>query len=280
MSEIAKDQLINFEQNIETNIEMNIKTLHSILKRYQRVCVAFSGGIDSTVLLAVAKEILGRENVIAVTARGIMTSQEAYQNAIETAKNIGISCITVEVDAFQVPAFVSNDKLRCYYCKKFIFEQILRIAEENGMKYILEGSNLDDAKKYRPGKMAIEELGVKSPLAKAGFHKSLIRALAKELGLPEWNRPSESCLATRFPYNQTLTKAMFDQVGQAERLIKQSGITQCRVRMHGEIARIEVPQDDFVKFVEDKQLHDQIKMLGIKYITLDLEGFRSGSMDL
>ena len=126
----------------------------------------------------------------------------------------------------------------------------------------------------------MEELGVKSPLAMAGFDKRMIRTLAKELGLPEWNRPSESCLATRFPYDQTLTKEMFNQVGAAETLIKQIGIAQCRVRMHGEIARIEIPIEDFVKFVEAKKLHEQIKMLGIKYITLDLEGFRSGSMDL
>lgn len=260
-------------------LENSYLLLRRILKEYERVCVGFSGGIDSTVLLAVAKEVLGEQNVIAVTARGIMTSEEAYQNAVTTAKNIGVDCITVEIDAFSIPEFVCNDKRRCYHCKKHIFIEIGRIAKVKGCVAVLEGSNLDDNNKYRPGKVAMQELGIESPLAKAMFTKEMIRTLAKELGLVEWNRPSESCLATRFPYDTKLTHELFHMVGQAEAIIQDAGISQCRVRLHDDIARIEVPHQFFEVFITDEKLQERIKQIGFRYITLDLEGFRSGSMD-
>ncbi|HEX3077009.1 MAG TPA: ATP-dependent sacrificial sulfur transferase LarE [Lachnospiraceae bacterium] len=269
-----------FEQNIASREDAaRYEQLSNMFTSFGKVCIAFSGGVDSSVLLAVAKQTLGVENVIAVTAKGIMTSEDAYSNALATANEIGVDCYTVEEDAFTVPEFVSNDRKRCYHCKKGIFENMLAIAREKGFTTMVEGSNLDDESKYRPGKVAIKELGVRSPLAECGYTKKLIRNLAKQLHLSVWSRPSDSCLATRFPYDTLLTKEMFEQVGKAEALIKSSGIRICRVRIHGDIARIEVQEEDMPTLIGLPDIYGQLKELGLKYITLDLGGFRSGSMD-
>ncbi len=254
----------------------NLKELIATLKSYQKVCVAFSGGVDSSLILAAAMEALGKDNVMAVTAKGIMTSEEAYQTAVNTALDLNANLMTVEIDAFLVPAFVNNSTDRCYHCKKAIFTKMVELSKNNGFDVMVEGSNLDDKSKYRPGKKAIEELGVKSPLS--NFSKEEIRTMAKELSLPVWKRPSESCYATRFPYETTLTREMFAQVAKAEEVIKKAGVTQCRVRVHGEIARVEVLLSEMEIVIKSK-LYESLKELGFKYVTLDLGGFRSGSMD-
>lgn len=257
--------------------------LQKELDFYKKVMVAFSGGVDSALLLSVAREVLGKENVLAVTAKGIMISDSNYRQAVAFAKMQDISCLTVEIDNFDLPDFVKNRENRCYSCKKKIFQEVLKKGKEYGFLVCLEGSNIDDDTCYRPGKKAMEELGVISPLRNCGFTKKEIRHVAKELGLPVWNKPSDSCLATRFPYNMTLTKELFQKVEKAENYIKDLGIENCRVRVHGEMARIEIEQKEFNIFMslssEAARCIKLLKELGFQYITLDLEGFRSGSFD-
>lgn len=256
-----------------------LNVLVNKLKNYKKVAVAFSGGVDSSLLLKAAKIALGKENVFAITAKGVMIAEENYKEAIELAKKESIHCITVEIGNFKTKEFKLNQKNRCYACKKAIFEEMLKVSYNYNCDACLEGSNLDDEQKYRPGRKAMEELGIISPLKDALFTKKDVREAAKQLGIVVWDRPSDSCLATRFPYNTTLTKELFYQAEQAEKIIKELGIKVCRVRIHGEIARIEVEKKDVIKLMEETEVVLKIKQLGIKYITVDLEGFRSGSLD-
>lgn len=256
-----------------------LNLLVSKLKNYKKVAVAFSGGVDSALLLKAAKIALGKENVFAITAKGVMIAEENYRETIELAKKEEIHCITVEIDNFKIKEFKSNQRNRCYACKKAIFEEMRKVSYIYNCDVCLEGSNLDDEQNYRPGRKAMEELGIISPLKDALFTKKDVREAAKQLGIVVWDRPSDSCLATRFPYNTTLTKELFYQAEQAEKIIKKLGIRICRVRIHEEIARIEVQKKDFIKLIEETEFVLKIKQLGIKYITVDLEGFRSGSLD-
>lgn len=260
-----------------------LQKLKEKISSYKKVVIAFSGGVDSALLLAVAKQVLGSKNILAITAKGVMTSQSNYNQALEFARLQEVKCLTVEIDNFDLPEFVENRKDRCYACKKKIFQEIMEAGKSFGFSVCLEGSNQDDDLAYRPGKKAMEELGVISPLKDCGFTKKEIRETAKILELPVWNKPSDSCLATRFPYHQNLTKEMFYKVEKAESYLKEIGVKTCRVRVHGEIARIEVEQKDFKLFLSLSEeviaCMRRIKKLGFLYLTLDLDGFRSGSLD-
>ena len=252
--------------------------LREYLSNFDKLCVAYSGGVDSDLLMNVAYEVL-KDNAIAVIGDGIMLSRKDLEDAENLARKTGIKYYVVKVDVFSVNEFKFNDKKRCYYCKKNIMGEIIKKANELGFNTIADGKNSDDGKVYRPGAEAARELGIVSPLYEAGMTKQDIRQAARELGLETWNKPSNSCLATRFPYDTELTAENFAKVEGAELLIAQKGIPSGRVRMHGDIARIEVPEDRFNELISDRKLIEDIKNFGFRYVTLDLEGFRSGSMD-
>ena len=252
--------------------------LREYLSKFDKLCVAYSGGVDSDLLMNVAYEVL-KDNAVAVIGDGIMLSRKDLEDAENLARKTGIKYYVVKVDVFSVNEFKFNDKKRCYYCKKNIMGEIIKKANELGFNTIADGKNSDDGKVYRPGAEAARELGIVSPLYEAGMTKQDIRQAARELGLETWNKPSNSCLATRFPYDTELTAENFAKVEGAELLIAQKGIPSGRVRMHGDIARIEVPEDRFNELISDRKLIEDIKNFGFRYVTLDLEGFRSGSMD-
>ena len=252
--------------------------LREYLSNFDKLCVAYSGGVDSDLLMNVAYEVL-KDNAIAVIGDGAMLSRKDLEDAENLARKTGIKYYVVKVDVFSVREFRFNDRKRCYYCKKNIMGEIIKKANELGFNTIADGKNSDDGKVYRPGAEAARELGIVSPLYEAGMTKQDIRQAARELGLETWNKPSNSCLATRFPYDTELTAENFAKVEGAELLIAKKGIPSGRVRMHGDIARIEVPEDRFNELISDRKLIEDIKNFGFRYVTLDLEGFRSGSMD-
>ena len=258
----------------------DLAKLESILGQYPALAIAYSGGTDSDLLLHAALRVLGPSHITAIIAKGEMLAGKDYDDALRLLQEANVTSETVFVDSFSIEAFRTNQKDRCYHCKKAVFGAILNKAKELGFSVLADGKNADDGKVYRPGGKAAEELGVISPLAMAGFTKQEIRALAHQWGLSAWNKPSNSCLATRLPYHTVLTKEKFRLVEQAEALLAEAGIPSARVRLHDKIARIEIPKEYFDSFMKNESLIRTIKQLGFPYLTLDLEGFRSGSMDL
>lgn len=256
--------------------------LKRIIKECRRVAVAFSGGVDSTLLLYAAKDALG-EDAIAITVSAQFVSEREGYEAVEFCDEIGVKQIIAKVDGLAIEGFAENPPERCYICKKALFKKILEIAENEGIQAVLEGSNLDDDGDYRPGMKALSELGIRSPLKEAGLTKDDIRNISKELGLPTWDKPSFACLASRFVYGERITREKLKMVDEAEKLLVAIGLKQFRVRMHGEdLARIEVPNDDSsLKLIMDNRaiIVKNLKDLGFKYISLDLQGYRTGSMN-
>ncbi len=254
--------------------------LISYLKSLESVAVAFSAGVDSTFLLKAAREALGK-NAIAITAKHASFPARESKDADEFCHLLGVEMISATVDQLAIEGFCSNPKDRCYICKKALFTTLLQLAHDNGFKYVAEGSNQDDLGDYRPGLRAIEELGIKSPLREAGLTKDDIRALSKELGLPTWNKPPFACLATRIPYGEEITEEKLRKIDASEQILFDLGFPQFRVRSHGDIARIEIEPSQFAKIIEPEvsaAIDSRLKDLGYKYVTLDLKGYRTGSM--
>lgn len=265
----------------ETSLREKYQRLLSCLRELKSTAVAYSSGVDSTLLLRAAKEALG-DRMIAVNAAAPSFPAREMDEARAFCEREGIRYIRMQFDPFSVPDFAENPVNRCYLCKKALFRGIRKIAEENGVQSVCEGSNLDDLGDYRPGLKAIAELGIRSPLREAELHKDEIRALSKELGLPTWNKPSYACLASRFVYGETITPEKLRMVEQAEQLLLDLQFRQMRVRIHGTMARIEVLPEDFGRIMEDsvrEQIVRELKSLGFSYVTLDLQGYRTGSMN-
>ncbi|ADL11814.1 ATP-dependent sacrificial sulfur transferase LarE [Acetohalobium arabaticum] len=264
-----------------TSLEQKFTELKDILRSMDSLLVAFSGGVDSTLLLKVAHDILG-DQAAALTVEASIHPPGEAEEAEELAQQMGVEHILVEADPLQNEDFARNDKLRCYYCKYNIFSDLKEIAAKEGYAELADGANYDDfTGDYRPGLKAAEELGVRSPLKEAEITKEEVRKLSKRLDLPTWDKPSLSCYATRFPYGSKITKQNLDLVAAAEEYLHQFGLKQLRVRHHDQAtARIEVLPDDIEKLIEKRQeIVAKLKELGYTYVTLDLEGYRTGSLN-
>ena len=261
--------------------------LEEYLRTLGKVAIAYSGGIDSSYLLYFANKVLPKQNVIAIIANGIMVPRKDYEEAIAFLKENHFQYIEVAYKLLEIIEFKENHKDRCYHCKKELMTILKKAANENGYQYLLDGKNADDLTVYRPGNRATEEVGIISPLAQFEISKEEIRQYSKTLGIPFWNKPSNSCLATRFPYNTNLTEEGLKKVEESEEIIKSIGIKKVRVRVHDSIARIEVNPEDFqlilsnikMKNKNGKNIVEKIKALGFSYVTLDLSGLKSGSFD-
>ena len=258
-----------------------LAALRNAVAQLGRVVVAFSGGVDSTFLLRVAHDVLG-DGAIAVTARLSTFPDRELGEAAALCRALGVRHEILDFDAFAVPGFAENTPDRCYFCKRAIFTGIRAFAEANCCTAVLEGSNRDDDGDFRPGRRALRELGIASPLCDAGLGKAEIRLLSAEMGLPTASKPSFACLATRFPYGECLTLDEIERVGRAEQFLFDlgAGLTQLRVRVHGPVARIEVPEEDIPAVVEHRdEIVAALKQLGFTYVSLDLAGYRTGSMN-
>lgn len=253
--------------------------LIELLKDKERICIAFSGGVDSTFLLKVAKMSLGN-NVLAVTALSSMIPKREIKEATDFCKEEGIKQILINADEYNIPEFINNSKERCYFCKKSIFTKIKKIAKGEEYYTVADGSNIDDDSDYRPGIKALKELNIISPLKEAGLNKNEIRQLSKMLGLKTYNKASMACLASRIPYHKIISKEKLNKIECAEEYLFKKGFNQFRVRYYDDLAKIEVPKEEIYKVINiSNEIISEFKRIGFTYITIDLEGYRSGSMN-
>ncbi|MBU1486945.1 ATP-dependent sacrificial sulfur transferase LarE [bacterium] len=258
---------------------LKINRLKILILPMEGVLVAYSGGVDSTLVLKVARDVLG-EKVLAVTAKSPLYPACELEAAKETAKGIGARHLIIESDELKLPGFAKNPKNRCYLCKKELFNRLGQIAGQEGLSYILDGSNASDTADVRPGRQAACEFGVRSVLEEAGVTKDEVREMSRKLGLPTYKKPSAACLASRLPYGKQITARALRMVEEAEGHIKELGISQVRVRHYGNLCRIEVAKEEMPGFLKNREpIAAKLKELGYTYITLDLCGYRTGSMN-
>lgn len=262
-----------------SDLEQKYDGLKKFLKGCGSVMVAFSGGVDSSFLLKAAVEAL-QEKAVAVTVSGELYPPGETEEAVKLARALGVEHLMIENRDLDDPVFAGNPPDRCYHCKKNEYGRILKLARERGIEVVVDGLNADDLSDYRPGIRAGQEMGVQSPLKDGGFTKEEIRALSRKFGLPTADKPPNPCLASRFPYGTAITPEGLRKVGSAEDALRKMGIPQVRVRHHGELARIEVPPE-YLQFVVERAAEavKSLKELGYAYVALDLQGYRTGSMN-
>ncbi len=264
---------------MEQKLQEKYNKLIEILRSTGKLAVAFSGGVDSAFLVYAAQEALGK-NVLAVTVTTQSYPQHEAEDAAKILKACGVCHTELAIDQLAIPGFCENGAERCYYCKRALFTAIIAEAEKHGIKCVADGANTDDENDYRPGMRATKELGILSPLRSAGFSKQDIREASKALGIFTWNKPSYACLASRIPYGEEITAEKLAMVEKAEQALLDMGFKEMRVRCHGKIARIEVAGDDFARAAAKRQeIAAAVKAAGFLYAALDLEGFRSGSLN-
>jgi uncharacterized protein len=255
--------------------------LTSLLKSYGKTAIAFSGGVDSTFLLGIAHEVLG-DDIIAVTVSAPFMSSRELQEAKEIAGRFNVRQEIAEVDMDDIDGFVDNPPDRCYHCKKYLFTKMKEIASKTGFETIIDATNADDIDDYRPGMKALAELGIISPLREAGLTKEEIRGLSKERRYSNWSKPSSACLASRIPYGDRITRDKLEKIEKAEAFLASMDFRMCRVRVHGDIARIEVAPGGIEYLAQElnrRKVVEHLKALGFRYITLDLTGYRTGSLN-
>ena len=263
-------------------IEEKRKLLDSQLAQYRHLAIAFSGGVDSTFLLAAAVRALGKAHVLAITAHTSLVTEIERRDACRLAAELDANHIVLEPDVMDNKELIANSPHRCYICKKDIFGEIIEKAASMGFSTVAHGANRDDLKDYRPGSAAAEELGVCAPLADCDLGKDEIRELSREMGLATWNKPAMACLASRIPYGEEITEAKLRRIEAAEQVIRDAGIRQCRVRSHGESARIEVAPDDMPLLIQDplrRRIAEQLRAIGFMYVSIDLEGYGTGRLN-
>jgi uncharacterized protein len=264
------------------DLDRKERRLRDLVRSLDSVVVAFSGGVDSALVLKIAGDELG-EQALGVTGRSESLAESELEAALGFAAAVGARHEVLETRELDDPNYRANPQNRCYFCKKELYGRLSEIARERGAKWIVDGFNLDDAGDWRPGRKAAGEYGVRSPLAEAGFGKSDVRALAKKLGLEVWDKPALACLSSRFPYGTPITLELLQQVDRAEQAVRAAGIRVCRVRHHGEVARIEVPESEIERLAE-REVRERVvagvKAAGYRYVSLDLGGYVSGNLNL
>ena len=273
--------MVKVIETLDAELQNKLSKLESYIKDLGSLAVGFSGGVDSSFLLAVASQVLG-DKVIAVTGADASVPERELKEAKAFCKERGIRHIVCTVDPLKEEGYRHNSPDRCYFCKHGIFTEVKKIAEENGIEYMAEGSNMDDIGDYRPGLKAAAELSVKSPLRECGLYKSDIRMISKAMGLSTWSKPAYACLASRFVYGEEITEEKLRMIDEAEQFLIENGFLEERVRMHGTMARIEVPAKDIVRLAEDtirEKVYEKFKKIGFLFVTLDLKGYRLGSMN-
>ena len=276
-----EDQITNFNEGIFLEVEEKLSKLKEVVSKLESVVVAFSGGVDSTLVAKVCYDAL-KGNSMAVTARSETYPDFEFKEAQTLAKEIGIQHLVIDTSELAIEGFANNPPERCYFCKTELFGKLKDIAKQHGFLNVADGANLDDTQEFRPGLQASKELKVRSPLKEAGLTKKDIREVSKMLNLPNWNKPAYACMSSRFPYGQSITEEKLSMVSKAEKYLRRLGLVQFRVRHHETIARIEVLPEDIHILTNSparEELTAKFKEIGFTYVALDLEGYRSGSMN-